>query len=161
MNTTVFKQAPYSSRGNPDTTDETDNIYGTDGGSLLLQPQPDGAGGYTADFSAGVSGGSTSTDSSVDATPSSVKALRTSKGVRKLRVTVTDGEPVTAVVRLTRSERRLLTSKSRTLAAGTHTFTVTIPNHVKAGAATLRLMLTDAAGNTKTAKRTVHVAKRG
>jgi hypothetical protein len=31
MNATVFAQAPYSSRGNPDTTDGSDNIYGTDG----------------------------------------------------------------------------------------------------------------------------------
>src|SRR5207248_2152746 len=80
MNAAAFKQAPYASRPSPDTTDSTDNIYGTDGSSLLLQPQSDGAGGYTAD--------------------------------------------------------------------------------VSAGAATLRVTFTDAAGNTKTAKRTVHVAKR-
>jgi protocatechuate 3,4-dioxygenase beta subunit len=163
MNATVFKQAPYASRPTPDTKDTTDNIYGTDGSSLLLQPRSDGAGGYTADFSVGVSdggGGTTETDSSVDASLTSVKALRTSAGTRKLRLTVTDGEAVAVVARLTRSGTTLLRTKNRSLAAGTHTFTVTIPNGVRAGAATLRLKFTDASLNTKTAKRTVHVAKR-
>ena len=165
MNTTVFKQAPYSSRPTPDTTDRTDNIYGTDGSSLLLQPQSDGAGGYTADFSVGVSGGSsgsgsTASDSSVAAALSSVKALRTSAGTRKLRLTVTSSEAVTAVARMTRSGKTLLKASRRSLGAGKHSFKVTIPNSVRAGAATLRLTFTDSAGNTKTATRTVHVAKR-
>jgi len=60
MNATVIAQAPYSSRGNPDTADATDNIYGTDGASLLLAPTSDGSGGYVADFSVGVSGGTSS-----------------------------------------------------------------------------------------------------
>jgi protocatechuate 3,4-dioxygenase beta subunit len=162
MNATVFKQAPYSSRPTPDTKDTTDNIYGTDGSSLLLQPQSDGAGGYTADFSVGLSGGSGSTtaDSSVDGALSSVKAVRTSAGTRKLRLTVTNGEAVAAVARVTRSGKTLVRTKSKSLAAGTHTFTVTIPSGVKAGAATLRVKMTDASLNTKTAKRTVHIAKR-
>jgi len=164
MNTTVFKRAPYSSRPAPDTTDERDNIYGADGSSLLLQPQSDGAGGYTADFSVGVSGGSsgstTTTDSRVAAALSSVKALRTSAGTRKLRLTVTGSEAVTAVARLTRGGRTLLRSRKRSLAAGKHSFTVTIPSSVRTGAATLRLTFTDSAGNTRTATRTVHVAKR-
>jgi protocatechuate 3,4-dioxygenase beta subunit len=174
MNTAVFKQAPYSSRTAPDTTDATDNVYGTDGSSLLLAPQSDGAGGYTADFSVGMSrqtsqlnndsaggGGTTTTgDTSVDASLSSVKALRTSAGARKLRVKVTSGDAVAVVARLTRNGKTLVKTGSRSLATGTHTFTVTIPGAVKAGAATLRLTFTDAAGNTKTAKRTVHVARR-
>ena len=163
MNTTVFKKAPYSSRPTPDTTDERDNIYGTDGGSLLLQPQSDGAGGYTADFSVGVSAGgsgSTTSDSSLAAALSSVKALRTSAGTRKLRLTVTSSESVSAVARLTRNGRTLLRTAKRSLAAGKHSFKVTIPSSVAAGAVTLRLTFTDAAGNTKTVKRTVHVARR-
>jgi protocatechuate 3,4-dioxygenase beta subunit len=161
MNATVFKRAPYSSRPTPDTADETDNIYGTDGGSLLLQPQSDGAGGYTADFSVGVGSGSgsASTDSSVGAALSSVEALRTSAGTRKLRLTVTSSEAVTATARLTRARRTLLKTRSRSLAAGKHSIKLTIPGSVKAGAARLRVTFTDSAGNTKTATRTVHVAK--
>jgi uncharacterized protein YfaS (alpha-2-macroglobulin family) len=86
--------------------------------------------------------------------------VRTSAGTRRLRLTVTGGEAVAVVARLTRSGRTLLTTKSRSLTSGTHTFTVTIPSGVKAGAATLRLKFTDASLNTKTVKRTVHVAKR-
>lgn len=163
MNATVFKKAPYASRPTPDTTDKSDNIYGTDGSSLLLAPQSDGAGGYTADFSVGVSGGSggsTSADSSVAAALSSVKALRTSAGTRKLRLTVTSSEAVSAVARLTRSGRTLVKARSRSVAAGKHSFKVTIPSTVRAGAATLRVTFTDAAGNTKTSARAVHVAKR-
>jgi hypothetical protein len=36
----------------------TDNIYGTDGASRLLQPTADGSSGYVADLSVGLSGGS-------------------------------------------------------------------------------------------------------
>jgi len=164
MNTAVFKKAPYSSRPTPDTSDESDNIYGTDGSSLLLQPRSDGAGGYTADFSVGVSGGSsggsTASDSSVAAALSSVKALRTSAGMRKLRVTVTSSETVSAVARLTRSGRTLVKARRQSLGAGKHSFKVTIPGSVRAGAATLRVSFTDAAGNSKTATRAVHVARR-
>jgi hypothetical protein len=37
---------------------------------------------------------------------------------------------------------------------------VTIPSSVRSGAATLRVTFKDAAGNAKTATRTVHMAKR-
>src|SRR5207244_2707774 len=55
QNSQVLTQSPYNTRGTPDTTDSNDNIYGSDGSKLLLQPQSDGSGGYTADFSVGVS----------------------------------------------------------------------------------------------------------
>ena len=166
MNRTVFQQAPYSSRGNPDTTDETDNIYGSDGSSLLLHPQSDGAGGYTADFSVGVSGGSDNSstsapsDTSVNASLKSLAAVRTAAGTRRLRLRVRSGERVTAVAKLTRAGRTLV-RRSGTLSAGTHTLRTRIPARVKAGGATLRLTLTDAAGNTKTVTRTVHVPRLG
>ena len=99
-------------------------------------------------------------DTSVGASLTSVKAARTSAGTRKLRLTVTSSEAVTVVTRLTRSSQTLLKTSSRSLGTGKHAFKVTIPSAVKAGAATLRLTFTDAAGNTKTAKRTVHVATR-
>jgi len=79
MNATVFKQSPYSSRPTPDTSDSSDNIYGTDGSSLLLAPQSDGAGGYTADFSVGVSGGSTSGSTSTDSSVSSTTRTSSSR----------------------------------------------------------------------------------
>ncbi|HKP90594.1 MAG TPA: intradiol ring-cleavage dioxygenase [Thermoleophilaceae bacterium] len=54
MNGKVFKQAPYSSRGNPDVTDSADSIYNPGGSALTLRPRRDGAGGYRADFRVGL-----------------------------------------------------------------------------------------------------------
>jgi protocatechuate 3,4-dioxygenase beta subunit len=170
MNATVFAKAPYSSRGNPDTTDSTDNIYGTDGASLLLQPTSDGSGGYVADFSVGISGGSsgpssgsqsgtTTTDKAVAAALSSVKIVRTS-GTRRLRVRLKTKETLKLAARLTRSGKTLARRDVAALAAGTHTVTIAIGRNVKAGGATLRLRLTDAAGNVKTYRRHVHIPHR-
>jgi protocatechuate 3,4-dioxygenase beta subunit len=57
MNAQVCATAPYASRGTPDVSDSADNIYGSDGASLLLHPTASGS-GYAADFSAGIAGGS-------------------------------------------------------------------------------------------------------
>jgi hypothetical protein len=173
MNATVFAQAPYSSRGNPDTTDGTDNIYGTDGASLLLQPTSDGSGGYVADFSVGLSGGSSgsssgssggtsegSTDSAVQAALSSVKTVRTSWGARQLRLRLKTKEPLALSLRLTRSGKTLAHRRLASLAAGTHTVKLLVPRQVKAGGASVRLRLTDAAANHKSYDRKVHVPQR-
>jgi protocatechuate 3,4-dioxygenase beta subunit len=162
MNAAVFAQAPYSSRGNPDTTDGTDNIYGTDGASLLLQPTSDGNGGYVADFSVGLSGGTSegSTDSAVRAALSSVKIVRTSWGGRQLRLRLKTKEPLALSLRLTRSGKTLAHRKLAALAAGTHTVKLLVPGQVKAGGASMRLRLTDAAGNHKSYDRKVHVPQR-
>jgi hypothetical protein len=175
MNATVFANAPYSSRGNPDTTDLTDNIYGTDGASLLLQPTSDGSGGYLADFSVGISGGSsgtssgsgsgsqsgsTTTDKAVAAALSSIKIVRTSAGSRRLRVRLKAKETLKLAARLTRDGKTLARKDVASLAAGTHTVTIAIGRNVKAGGATLRLRLTDGAGNVKTYRRHVHIPHR-
>jgi protocatechuate 3,4-dioxygenase beta subunit len=171
MNATVFAKAPYSSRGNSDTTDSTDNIYGTDGASLLLQPTSDGSGGYVADFSVGISGGSsgtssgsssgtTTTDKAVAASLSSVKIVRTSAGGRSLRVRLKTKETLKLAARLTRSGKTLAHKDVAALAAGTHTVTIAVGRNVKAGGATLRLRLTDAAGNVKSYRRHVHIPHR-
>jgi protocatechuate 3,4-dioxygenase beta subunit len=180
MNATILKQAPYNTRGStPDVTDATDNIYGSDGAKLLLAPTADGRGGYSADFSVGVSSstsqlGNSSAgggpgggpggrppggDTVVDAGVSSVGAVRAASG-RQVKVGVIGTDAVTAVAKVTRGGRTLAT-RTVELAAGTHSFRVPIGAKVAAGAATVKVVLTDAAGNTKTATRTVHVAKRG
>jgi protocatechuate 3,4-dioxygenase beta subunit len=173
MNATVFAQAPYSSRGNPDTTDVTDNIYGTDGASLLLQPTSDRAGGYVADFSVGLSGGSGSgagsdsgsgggsssgsADSAVQAALSSVKIVHSSWGGRQLRLRLETRESLALSLRLTRSGKTLAHRKIASLAEGTRTVKLIVPRQVRAGGASVRLRLTDAAGNHKSYDRKVHV----
>lgn len=159
QNAQVMKQSPYNSRGNPDTTDSSDNIYGSDGSSLLLRPQSDGNGGYTADFSVGIAGGSSGTSTSddvVNASLVSVKALRTTTGARRIRVRLKATEAITAALTVTRAGKTVA-RLTRELTAGTHTLNVAVPRRVSAGAATVRVKLTDASKNTKTATRTVHV----
>jgi protocatechuate 3,4-dioxygenase beta subunit len=58
MNSSVFTTySPYKERSpqTPDTTDSADTILGSDAATLTLSPASDGSGGYTADFSVGVS----------------------------------------------------------------------------------------------------------
>jgi Dioxygenase len=155
QNAAVMERSPYSSRGNADTTDATDNIYGSDGAKLLLQPQSDGSGGYTAEFSVGVSGGASSgstADASVSAAVLSVHATT----ARRIRARVRANEAVRAVVSVTRSGTTLARTTKR-LSIGSSTIALSLPRSVAAGAATVRVKLIDSAGNTKTVKRTVHI----
>ncbi len=82
--------------------------------------------------------------------------VRTVLGTRQLKLTLKASEPVMVRARLTRGNRTVASRKA-TLQAGTRTVKVTIPDDAKAGAARLRLTLTDAAGNTKAYRRTVHI----
>lgn len=50
---TVYTQTPYNSRGARDTRNSNDNIYGSDGGQLLLTLAQNGS-GYTATFEIGL-----------------------------------------------------------------------------------------------------------
>ena len=50
---TVYIQTPYNSRGTRDTRNSNDNIYGSDGGQLLLTLAKNGT-GYTATFEIGL-----------------------------------------------------------------------------------------------------------
>jgi protocatechuate 3,4-dioxygenase beta subunit len=162
LNAAVFSKAPYSARGTPDTTDSTDNIYGSDGEALLLHPTSDGSGGYVADFSIGISGGSSSagSDQTVLSGLSSVKLVRLAGGGRRLRLRLKTRETLRLAARLTRGGKTLAHRTVASLPAGTHTVTVVIGRDVKAGGATLRLRLTDRAGNVRRYRRPVHVPVR-
>ena len=163
MNSTVFANAPYKTRGNPDVTDSSDNIYGTDGASLLLDPIASG-GGYSADFSVGISGGSSGTattpsDTTVGASLTSVKAFRTSSGARRVRGQLSPEETVVLRATVTRAGRTLA-RRTVDLTAGDHTVRVPIGGAVRAGGARVTLTLTDAAQNTRTYHRSVHIPTR-
>jgi hypothetical protein len=56
--------------------------------------------------------------------------------------------------------RRTLVRKRAAVSAGTHTLRIRVPAGAGGGAATLRLALTDAAGNTRTVTRT-HLPRTG
>ena len=159
MNAQVYAAAPYASRGTPDVADSADNIYGSDGSSLLLHPAASGS-GYAADFSVGIAGGSSPAETpAVSAALAAAKVVRTATGRRQLRLVLTPEEALTVRVRLTRAGRRLLRERA-TVAPGTHMLKLPIGTHVRAGGAHLRLILTDAAGNTETLRRSVHIPRR-
>jgi protocatechuate 3,4-dioxygenase beta subunit len=79
----VFLQEPYASRGERTVRNADDLIFQGGGAQLVLDAQPDGAGGYTATFRLGVeipSGGTTTTTipgGSCDTMAACVTALET------------------------------------------------------------------------------------
>ena len=95
-------------------------------------------------------------DKTVAAVLKSRKMVRTVLGTRQLKLTLKASETVTVRAKLTRGGKTVA-SKKATLPAGTRALKVTIPDSTKAGAAKLKLTLSDAAGNTKSYNRTVHV----
>jgi protocatechuate 3,4-dioxygenase beta subunit len=162
----VVKTSAYSSHGSPDTSNSSDNIYGSDGSKLLVNLASDGNGGYTGTFVAGLSGlpasattGSGSTDV-VDASVTSVSWKRLATGGRRLKVKVKANETVAATARLTRSGTTLARKSYTGLAKGTRALSVNIPRTTAAGSAQLVLKLVDTAGTSKTITRTVTVPKR-
>jgi protocatechuate 3,4-dioxygenase beta subunit len=189
QNSQVLADPRYSAHGTkPDTTDATDDIYANDT-SLLLQPTGSNANGYTAEFSVGVSkttsqlnnnsdggggmgggpggtppngtpptGTTTTADTSVAASLASVTSLR-SRNRRQLKIALTTTEAVSVNAKLTRNGKTLASTHAN-VAMGTHAFHLNIPNAVKAGGARLTITATDAAANTKTIRRTVHIRSR-
>lgn len=188
MNSTVFQNnAPYNARSTtPDTLDGNDDILGSDAATLTLAPTPDGNGGYTADFSVGVSKstsqlnntsagpggggpglgqpgtgtgtgtGTTSTDKTVGIALKSLKMVRTAHGTRQAKLTFNVTESIALTARLTRGDKTI-TKKTGVLAAGTRTLKLTVPHTTKAGAARVKITVKDAAGNRKTYNRIIHI----
>jgi hypothetical protein len=74
-----------------------------------------------------------------------------------LRLRLKARETLRLAARLTRGGKTLAHRTVASLPAGTHTVTVAIGRDVKAGGATLRLRLTDRAGNVRRYRRPVHV----
>lgn len=97
-------------------------------------------------------------DTAVEASLTNVElVLRAGKRVVRARLTV--GEPVSAELRLRRSGRALA-GKIVSLSAGQRLATFRVPGGVAAGRATLRIVLEDEAGNTKTLTRSVRIPLR-
>lgn len=173
----VVQASAYAGRGAPDTSNATDNIYGSDGEKLLVPLTGDVASGLSGTFVIGLDGlpSTTSTGapgSSADGTGSSgsgsansvlaslasARWRRSADGHRILRLVVRAEERVGVRVRLTRSGRTLA---SRSTALGrSRTINVTIPASRAAGRATLAIVFTDADGATTSVVRRVTVPRR-
>jgi protocatechuate 3,4-dioxygenase beta subunit len=165
INQAVLAQGPYSSRGQADTPNSADNIYGTDGGDITAAVAADGSGGYAATFAVGVTGlagaaGGAPTDTSVTSALSGARFSRNSSGTRVLTLTLAVDETVTADVRLVRGARTLV-RRAGALQPGTRRIALAIPASTSRGPARLRLTLRDAAGNTRVIQRSLQIPRRG
>jgi protocatechuate 3,4-dioxygenase beta subunit len=156
----VMATSAYSSRGMPDTDNDEDNIYGSDGDELTVALASDGSGGLKGTFTAGLADVPGADDETVALKLRRLRFHRTNGGRRVLRVTVHAGEQVALRARVTRAKHRLARKRVAALASGTHRVTVPIPNHVRAGAARLTLTVHDEAGNIKVIRRPLHIPKR-
>ena len=164
-NATVLNgAAPYNTRSpkTDPTTDETDNVLSSSADATNIVPVTGSiADGFAATFTIGLTGvasnaSASSTDTKVSASLASAKVTRSAKGVRALFLSVHAGEKLTAHASLVR-DGKTLGSGAGQLTDGAHTLRVTIPAAVTSGAATAKLTLTDAAGNTKTLSKQVTV----
>ncbi|MDQ3870466.1 MAG: intradiol ring-cleavage dioxygenase [Chloroflexota bacterium] len=160
----VYAQAPYSARGPQNTTNAGDGIYNQSGGSTLITPASDGAGGYVGTLTIGLSGVPSSAvgtpGESVAAALLSVRFLRTKRGARRMRIRLKVQESLFADARLLRGSRTLARKRTKLLKPGTRTLTLRIGSQIRGGSARLKLTLKDTGGNVKTVRRRLRIPKR-
>jgi hypothetical protein len=173
---TVYAQAPYNTRGARDTRNSADNIYGSDGSTLLLSVKADGSGGYVGTFTFGLSaasdssstGSSTSTASSttttsgtsVGATLASATCTRSAIGARSVAVKLQTTERLSLDLRVRRGSRTIAHRSVSALGAGTRTVRVPLSKSVRQGRATVQIVARDANGNRKVLSKIVQVPAR-
>jgi protocatechuate 3,4-dioxygenase beta subunit len=156
----VMAAGAYSSRWTPDTDNDEDGIYGSDGAELTVALKGDGNGGLAGTFTVGLADLPGDEDDTVALRLRKVRVLRAESGRRVVRLTVRSGEAVSLRARITRGKHRLAGKRFARVNDGTHKVTVPIPNHVHNGGARLTLVARDAAGNTRTIRRPLHIPAR-
>jgi len=165
---TVYKQAPYNTRGTRTTRNADDNIYGSDGATLIPSLKPDGDGGYAGSFtfglSAGTSGSATSASTaggaSVGAALASATCTRSALGVRSVAAKLRTTEQVALDVRLRRGSRTIAQRTVTAVGAGTRTVRLPLSKAVRSGRATLQIIVRDTSGNRKVLSKIVQVPAR-
>jgi hypothetical protein len=137
-------------------------FHGSDGSQLLVALASDGAGGYVGTYDVGLSElpSRSLADTAVNASLAATRWTRTSSGSRVLQLTLDLDETVSAELRLLRAGRTIARRRYPSLGAGTRRATLPIGGGVAAGGARLRLVLEDAAGNTRVVQRAVQVPRR-
>jgi protocatechuate 3,4-dioxygenase beta subunit len=149
--------APYNARSpqSDPTTDETDNVLTSAADGTNIVPVTGSvADGFAATFTIGLSGVASnakavSTDASVSASLKSASVVTAANGSRTVLVNVHAGESLTAHASVVR-EGHVLGTATGHLTPGWHSLRVAVPAGVEAGAATAKVVLSDAAGNTRT-----------
>jgi protocatechuate 3,4-dioxygenase beta subunit len=161
INNAVMAQPAYN-RGARTTVNANDNVYGSDGARLLASATGGTSAGYAAVFDVGLSGlpasaSAGTTANTVEASLTKAAFGRAANGQRRLTLTLDVEETVSADVRLLRGSTVLTRRRFASLKAGTRRPALVLPKRVAAGSARLQVTLKDAAGKTKTARRTVKV----
>lgn len=154
---------PYNTRSpkSDPTTDETDNVLSPSADATNIVPVTGSvAGGFAATFTIGLTGVASAAASTADATVSaslrSATVVVAANGNRTLVLAVHAGEPLTAHASLVRGGK-IIGRGAGKLTPGWHSLRVAIPAGASAGAATARLTLVDAAGNSRRLSEAVHV----
>lgn len=175
--TAVFATSPYSAHGTtPDTTNSTDSIYQQEvraGNVLMPTLSGSASAGYSGTVGIGLSGlpasssnssastsgssgSSSSSDTAVDASLISRRFIHAGDR-RELLLGLKAGERIAAEAKLVRGGRAVAHKKIGALAPGKRNLAVPISNDTPAGAAQLRLKLTDRAGNSRTIHKRVQI----
>lgn len=154
--------APYKSRSpkTDPTTDETDGIFASAGARATNVVPVSGSisDGFAATFTIGLTGVASNADGeALKASIVSAKVAKAENGNRTVVASVKTNAAATAHATLVR-EGKTLAKASGQLTAGTHSLRLAIAKSVTAGPATLKLVVADSAGHTKTLKRAVTVA---
>ncbi len=171
----VLATSPYDSRSGRDTTNEEDMIYEQEaraGNVLMPTLSGSASSGYSGTVGIGLSGlpasssnstlgsgsgGSSSTaDESVDAALVSRRFIHAGER-RELLLGLKAGERIAAEAKLVRAGRTVAHKRIAALAPGRRSLAIPIADATPAGAAQLRLTLTDRAGNWRTIRRRVEV----
>jgi protocatechuate 3,4-dioxygenase beta subunit len=169
----VFATSPYNSRSGRDTTNEADMIYQQEvqaGNVLMPSLSGSASAGYSGTVGIGLSGlpassssssssgtsGSSSGDTTVDASLISRRFIHAGDR-RELLLGLKAGERIAAEAKLMRSGRTVAHKKIGALASGRRNLAIPISNDTPAGAAQLRLKLTDRAGNSRTIHKRVQI----
>jgi hypothetical protein len=104
-------------------------------------------------------GGGGSKDKAVEAQVVAVRAARSRLGARVVRVELDLGEDAAVVLRLSRNGKLLASRSHARVREGDRTLTLVVPRRIARGQATLRVTLTDTAGNARGARRTIVLPK--
>jgi protocatechuate 3,4-dioxygenase beta subunit len=160
LNATIQADPTYTGAGT--TTNAQDGIYAGDT-EVLMTLTGDESSGFAGAISAGLSGLPASSDTpaggsdaEVDAKLVSAGFTRNGKRHRVLRLKLDAGEALDADAKLVRGNH-VLAKQSKSLDAGRSKLRLAVAEGADPGHAMLKLALTDAAGNTKTLKRLVHL----
>jgi protocatechuate 3,4-dioxygenase beta subunit len=163
VNNTVMSHAAYQRGRARETLNSNDMVYGSDGARLVADASGSVGAGYASTFDVGLTGlpaSASRADTALAAALTKAAFDRTGSGQRRLTLTLSLDETVSADVRLVRNGATLARRRYAQLKAGTRKPSLVLGQKLAGGHARVQVTLEDAAGNTKVARRSVRVPAR-